>query len=74
MDIISVLMSSIHANMQEYTFEINSVLAEPTKPESLDRLEEAVKKFSHAEMQINVLKRLSEQVQSREQEEKTSQQ
>jgi len=62
MDLLKVLGNMIHASMQARLFDINAILGNPTKDNALDQLEESIKQYALLETQMNVIKRLSEEI------------
>lgn len=62
MDLLKVLGNVIHASMQVHLFDINAVLGNPTKEKAFDKLQESIEKYALLEAQMNVIKRLSEEI------------
>ena len=68
MDIINVLKSELRSEIDMPAFEINSVLAEPTKKGSVDRLAVAVATYTRKIAEVETLNRLQNQVQATQEE------
>jgi len=68
MDIINVLKSELRSEIDVAAFEINSVLAEPTKKGSVDRLAVAVATYTRKIAEVETLNRLQNQVQTTQEE------
>mgnify|MGYP003123634072 FL=1 len=68
MDIINVLKSELRSEIDVAAFEINSVLAEPTKKGSVDRLAVAVATYTRKIAEVETLNRLQNQVQANQKE------
>lgn len=62
MNIIEVAIEECRTSMRTCTFEINSVLATPTKEGSLDRLSKAIYNYSNHEAAFQNLLKLKNQI------------
>jgi hypothetical protein len=74
MDIINVLKSELRSEIDVAAFEINSVLAEPTKKGSVDRLAVAVATYTRKIAEAETLNRLQGQVQAAQEEQVSQEQ
>lgn len=63
MDIINVLSDKLRSKLHRDAFEISSVLATPTEPNALERLEQAIASYSSTISQINTLDEVKEKYQ-----------
>ncbi len=64
MDIINVLKSELTSQIDLAAFEINSVLADPTKKDAIDRLSIAIAKYTRKIAEVETLTRLQSQAQA----------
>ena len=61
MDIIDVLRTKIQADMNNYTWEVNRILADPLKDDSLAQMELWTTRYATAHAKLDMLNRLKAQ-------------
>lgn len=66
MDIVQVLIARYQSKMSEEMFNLNAALMNPVEEEALERLNNAVKKYSILKDQIDILEDLQGQMKSQE--------
>jgi|TARA_R110000824_G_scaffold366710_1_gene555395 hypothetical protein len=66
MDIIKVNQQSVKADMEQYAFEINCILAKPEGEGSLERLNKATARYSRLSAHMQVLNQLETQTQAQQ--------
>jgi hypothetical protein len=72
MDILKVLGNTIHASMQENIFEINSILSDPTRDGAIDKLAKNVQRYSNLDIQLQLIQRLSGEVDENKQDDNST--
>lgn len=66
MDIINVLRTKIQADMNQATWEVNRILANPLADKALEELEEWTSVYTIANAKLDMLNRLKGQMDSDE--------
>jgi hypothetical protein len=62
MDILDVLIGRYEAAMNEYFFEINSILTDQKQEKAVDKLDSAVQKYCKLKEQAEMLKDIKGQI------------
>lgn len=72
MDIVKVLAGKIHAEMQQHSFEINSVLHDPTKEGAMTRLRDHVQQYADLQAHLSILQKLAGEISTHQEEQPES--
>jgi len=66
MNIIDVVISDYDARMNEYIFEMNAALADPSREGSIERLAKATRGYACTKAQVDILKSMKGQMEAEE--------